>query len=130
MTKSHSISNITKTKQQFDLEERMTNFSEAIIDFSKTLPETTIGRPLIVQLIKSATSVSANYCEADEASSRRDFANKISIANKEAKETKHWLRLIAHTFSEHKPEARKLWQEAQELNLILAAIVRSTRKQD
>lgn len=80
----------------FDLEERTTVFSEMIIDFCKNLPQNTITRPMISQLIRSATSVSANYCEANEAASRKDFINKAVIAKKETRETKHWLRLIAH----------------------------------
>ena len=117
----------TITKQNYDLEERTAVFSEQVIDFCKILPQTTITRPLISQLIRSATSISANYCEADEASSKRDFINKITISKKESKETKHWLRLIAHTLPEHKDKCRQLWQETQELNLIFAAIVRNTR---
>lgn len=124
----HSNSNAKMTKERFDLEERTTVFSERVIDFLKTLPQTTITKPLISQLVRSATSVSANYCEADEASSRRDFTNKITIAKKEAKETKHWLRLIAYTLPNTASNAKQLWQEAQELNLIFAAIVRNTKK--
>ena len=112
----------------FDLEERTARFSEQIIDFCKQLPESTITRPLISQLVRSATSVSANYCEADEASSKRDFVNKISIVTKETKETKHWLRLISHTIPGVKRQSRILWGEAQELNLIFAAIIRSAKK--
>ena len=66
--------------------------------------------------------------EADEASSKKDFINKICIAKKETKETRYWLRLIAYTAPEVKDETRKLWKEAQELNLIFAAIVRSKDK--
>lgn len=66
--------------------------------------------------------------EADEASSKKDFINKICIAKKETKETKYWLRLVAYAIPEAKDTARKLWKEAQELNLIFAAIVRSKGK--
>ena len=121
-------SQILMTKSVYDLEERTTRFSETVIDFCKKLPQDTITRPLISQLVRSSTSISANYCEADEASSKRDFINKITIAKKETKETKHWLRLIAHTLQEFKEMSRGLWKEAQELNLIFAAIVRSSKK--
>lgn len=87
-----------------------------------------IIRPLVSQLIRSATSIGANCCEADEACSKKDFINKISISNKEAKETKHWLRMVACASPEFKNDARKLWQEAQELNLIFSAIIRNAKK--
>ena len=133
MTNSHSnpntpMTNSAQTKAGYDLEERTTKFSETIIDFCKKLPQTTITKPLINQLIRSATSISANYCEADEAVSKKDFINKIAIANKETKETKHWLRLIAHAIPQMKKQSRVLWKEAQEFNLIFAAIIRSARK--
>ena len=78
---------------------------------------------MISQLIKSSTSVGANYCEADDAESKKDFKHKISICKKEARETKHWLRMIAVAIPELKDGSRKLWQEAKELNLIFNAIV-------
>lgn len=131
MTNDHSIPNVSMTSGVrpggYDLEERTTRFSEQVIDFCKKLPRNEITLPLIRQVMRSATSISANYCEADEASSKKDFINKISIAKKETKETKHWLRLIAYAVLEAKGEARTLWQEAQEFNLIFAAIVRTSK---
>ncbi|KPJ56515.1 four helix bundle protein [Parcubacteria bacterium DG_74_2] len=94
----------------------------------KKLPQNQITKPLINQLVRSGTSIGANYSEADEANSKRDFINKVTIAKKETKETKYWLRLVAYTIPQFKEEARKLWKEAQELNLILAAIVRNSKK--
>ena len=120
--------NSKNPKQKYDLEERTTKFSEEIIDFTKKLLQNSITKPIISQLIRAGTSVGANYAEADEANSRKDFINKIAISKKETKETKYWLRLIAHTLPEFTPEARNLWKEAQELNLILAAIIRSSKK--
>ncbi|MBI2630991.1 four helix bundle protein [Candidatus Nomurabacteria bacterium] len=115
------------SKKKYDLEERTARYAEMIVDFSKKLPHDTITKPLINQIIRSGTSIGANYSEADEASSKKDFINKICIANKEAKETKYWLRIISHALPQHEDEARNLWREAQELNLILAAIVRNSR---
>ncbi len=128
MPNAQSNPNTLNPKQKYDLEERTAKFSEGIIDFSKKLPQSSINRPLISQLVRAGTSIGANYSEADEANSKKDFINKIAIAKKETKETKYWLRLIAHTLPGFKPEARKLWQEAQELNLILAAIIRNSIK--
>ena len=127
MTNDQSNSNSKNPKQKYDLEERTTKFSEEIIDFTKKLLQNSITKPIISQLIRAGTSIGANYAEADEANSRKDFINKIAISKKETKETKYWLRLIAHTLPEFTPEARKLWKEAQELNLILAAIIRKTK---
>ncbi len=80
---------------------------------------------MIDQLVRSATSVGANYCDADDAESKKDFKHKVSICLKEIKEPKHWLRMMAAAVPELKDEARTLWQEAKELNLIFAAIRRS-----
>lgn len=114
--------------KRYDLEERTIKFSKEIIDFTKKLPQNLITKPIITQLIRAGTSIGANYMEADEANSKKDFINKIAISKKETKETKYWLRLIAHTLPEFTQDARKLWEEAQELNLILAAIIRSSKK--
>ena len=71
----------------------------------------------------------ANYMEANGASSRKDFKNKIFIAKKEAQETKHWLRMIGENVADKQTEARKLWQEAQELTLIFQKITSSLRNE-
>jgi four helix bundle protein len=125
MTNVQPSPNGQNPKREYDLVERTVKFSEEVIDFTKKLPQDTITKPLISQLVRAGTSIGANYSEADEANSKKDFINKVVISKKETKETKYWLRLIAHTIPDSKPEARKLWQEAQELNLILAAIIRS-----
>ncbi len=71
---------------------------------------------------------SPSHCEADCAESRKDFEHKLGISKKKSKESKHWLRMIAKAIPKLKEEARKLWQEANELNLILTTIVRNSRK--
>jgi four helix bundle protein len=70
--------------------------------------------------------VGANYCEADDAESKKDFRHKIALCRKEARETKYWLRMIAKAAPSHKVPARALWKEAKELHLIFVAIVRTT----
>lgn len=117
-------------KQKYDLEERTAKYAEAIIDYSRKLPQDIISRPLVNQIIRSGTSIGANYSEADEASSKKDFINKIAIAKKETKETKYWLRIIAHALPPFKDDARILWREAQELNLIFAAIIRNCKNKN
>lgn len=116
------------TDKVYDLEERTLKFSQNIVDFCKKIPLDTITRPIVNQLIRSGTSIGANYSEADEANSKKDFINKIAIAKKETKETKYWLRVIAHAVPKISEEARKLWKEVQEFNLIFAAIIRSANK--
>jgi len=111
----------------FDLEERTFRFSESVIKYCRSIKEDNITRPLISQLVRSATSVGANYCEANETNSKKDFINKINIANKEVKETKYWLRLMGVSVTDHIDDARKLWTEAQEINLILASIKRKCK---
>jgi four helix bundle protein len=125
MTNDPKNSNVPK--QKFDLEERTARYAERIVDFSRKLPNDLISKPLISQIIRSGTSIGANYSEADEASSKKDFINKVNIAKKETKETKYWLRIISHALPQFQEEARGLWKEAQELNLILAAIVRNSK---
>jgi four helix bundle protein len=110
----------------FDLEERTAVFGEAVIHFAKSVPRNPITLPLIDQIIRSGTSVAANYCEADDAVSKKDFKNKIGTCRKESRETKLWLRMIAAAEPGLKTEARKLWQEAKELHLIFAAIWRKS----
>jgi four helix bundle protein len=116
--------------KRFDLEERTAAFGNSAIMLAKTVPLTPITRPLVSQLVRSATSVGANNCEADDAESRADFKHKIGICKKEARETKHWLRMLVTAVPESKEPARKLWQEAKELNLIFNAIVRTTKERE
>lgn len=111
----------------YDLEERTAKFGESIIVFCKRLERNVISMPIINQLIRSGTSVGANYMEANGASSRRDFQNKIFICKKEAQETKHWLRMIVVCFPSEKEEAGRIWKEAQELTLIFQRIVSTLR---
>jgi len=72
-----------ETKLKFDLEERTGNFGSAIIIFAEKIPRSAVTLPLISQLVRSGTSVGANYCEADDAESRADFKHKIGICKKE-----------------------------------------------
>ena len=91
----------------YDLEERSAKFGEEIIKFLKGIPLNEINRPIIKQLIRSATSIGANYMEANAASSKKDFRNKISISRKEANESKHWFRMLAVANPEFKTDCQK-----------------------
>jgi len=107
---------------KYNLEERTAIFGENILEFCRSLNRNEITKPLIIQLVRSSTSVGANYCEANEASSKKDFMNKIFIAKKESKETRFWLRMIIKAMPDSLNKAQPLMQEAQELNLIFGAI--------
>ena len=112
---------------KYDLEERTAKFGEEVIDFAKTLKENSINSPLIRQIIRSATSIGANYCEANNSSSKKDFKNKIFICKKEASETKHWLRMIVRANQEKRDKCKLLWKEANELTMIFSKIVSSLK---
>lgn len=116
-----------KFSNNYNLEERTAKFGENIIDFCKKLTQDSITRSIISQLIRSGTSVGANYMEANAASSKRDFGNKIFICKKEAQETKHWLRMLARCFPDKKEVIGELWKECQELTLIFQRITSSLR---
>jgi len=112
---------------RYDLEERTAKFAEDIIDFVRTLQINAINKRIIEQLVGCGGSSGANYCEATEAESKKDFIHKIGIGKKELKESKHWLRLLARAQPERKDELRILWKEANELTLIFAKITRSSK---
>ena len=122
------MSNIKTNKIKYDLEERTAKFGEDIIEFAKKVPRNVVTIPLIGQLVKAGTSVGANYCEADCAESRKDFEHKLSICKKESKESRHWFRMIAKAVTELREEAKVLWQEASELNLIFSSIINKSKK--
>jgi len=110
------------TNGKFDLEERTQGFGELVLSLVQTIRITPITTPLVNQLVRSATSIGANYMEADGAESKKDFLHKIGICKKEAKETCHWLRMVAFTVPETKERCRILWKESHELVLIFSAI--------
>jgi len=96
-----------------------------VIDFAKTIPQSAVTNRIISQLVGAGTSVGANYVEADDAVSKKEFLKNIGTCRKEARETKHFLRMIVRAVPKLKPEARKLWTEARELNLIFSKIWRN-----
>lgn len=112
----------------YDLEERTAKLSEKIIDLVKIIPKDCINKRIISQLVASSGSIGANYCEASEAESKKDFIHKIGIAKKEIKETKHWLRLLARTDNIYIEDIRKIWLETDELLLIFSKIIISSKK--
>ncbi len=119
-----------KANKKYDLEERTAKFGENIIEFCQSLKENTVNVPIIKQLVRSETSIGANYCEANGASSKQDFKNKIHICKKEVQETKFWIRMIVKSNPEVKEKAKELWKEAQELTLIFSRIISSLKRKN
>lgn len=115
---------------KFDLEGRTARYAEEVIRFARQIPRDVVTLPLIKQLVRSGTSIGANYCEADDACSRKEFRYRIQVCRKEARETKYWLRLIAAASPQCKDVSRALWLEAKELHLIFAAIASKSRNND
>ena len=115
------------SNKRYDLEERTAKFGEKIIDLCKKVPRSPINDPIVNQLVRAGTSIGSNYCEANGASSKKDFRNKIFICKKESKESKYWLRMLARTVFILKNECRELWQEAQEFTLIFSKIAISSK---
>lgn len=113
---------------KYDLEKRTATFGENTIRFCRKIPRGPVTDPLIIQFVKCGTSIGANYSEADDAESRLDFNHKIGICKKESREAKHWLRMIVVATPELKEDARILWTEAKELNLIFNAIIITSKK--
>jgi four helix bundle protein len=113
-----------RAKPVYDLEERTTRFGEAVIDFAKKIPRDPVTERIITQLIGAGTSVGANYTEADDSVSKREFLKCIATCKKDARETKFFLRMSVRAVPKLKPEARELWMEARELHLIFAKIWR------
>ena len=109
----------------YDLKERTARLGEAVIDFAKTIPHNSVTSRIITQLVGAATSVGANYVEADDAISKKGFLKNIGPCRKEAREMKHFLRMTVRAVPELKPKARTLRLEARELPLIFSKIWRS-----
>ncbi|MHC4963038.1 MAG: four helix bundle protein [Planctomycetota bacterium] len=112
----------------YDLEERTFQFAKAVRIFVKTLPKTIANIEDGKQLVKASGSVGANYREANESLSKKDFLMRIKISRKEAKESAYWLRLIHETNNlKNSNDAQSLMQEAIELKKILSAILEKSK---
>jgi four helix bundle protein len=115
---------ILKPNKKYDLEDRTLIFAKDVVSLCKLIPKNSISLPIISQLIRSATSIGANYREANGASSKKDFMSKIYICKKESKETKYWLILLVETVDDEKlrEKCKILEQESLELILIFSKI--------
>lgn len=113
---------------KYDLEERTKRNAIAVIHLVRELKVTAVNKRIIEQVVASSGSIAANYCEANEAESKKDFIHKIAIAKKEIKETKLWLDLLVEANPELKKQIELLMKETNELLLIFSRII-STSKQ-
>ncbi len=121
---------MTNISNKYDLEERTAKFGEDIIKLCKSIKITIYTEPIIKQILRSATSVGANYMEANGASSKKDFCNKIYICKKEAQETKHWLRMLLTAADGGADGIKYLLDEAQQLSMIFHKIATSSKSQN
>jgi four helix bundle protein len=110
------------SKPPFDLVERVALFGERIVRFSKRIPHSPTNNRLIDQLVGAGTSTGANYCEANEAVSQKDFKTTLGRCLKEGKETKFFLRMVVASEPQLADEARPLYREAHELLRIFGAM--------
>jgi four helix bundle protein len=110
-----------------DLEERTFRFAQCVRAFVRKLPRGIIHTQDGVQLIRSSGSIGANYIEAQEAMSKKDFGMRVKICRKEAKESRYWLNLLADLPDTLRDEHSKLLREALELTKIFSSIVEKVR---
>jgi four helix bundle protein len=113
-------------EKRYDLEERTEEFAKGVIALCNGMPRSTVNHELVSQVVRSSGSVGANYIEANERLSQKDFVNRIKICRKEAKETRYWLRLIASSNSSLETEIAGLVQESTELMNIFGAILKKS----
>lgn len=116
------------TNRRFDLNERTRNFVLRIIKMFAALPKNPVARVLGEQVLRSGTSVGANYCEADAARSKAEFISKMGDSLKELAETIYWLELLVASGNVRAAKTQLLILETKELRAIFAAIIQNARK--
>lgn len=107
----------------YNLEERTLQFSQNLITFCYKLPKTNINSPLINQIVRSGTSVGANYREANDGLGKKDSVHSLKIARKEAKETSYWLELLLNSNPNFELDLNPLIKECVELRNILSSMI-------
>lgn len=114
---------------EYPLEQRVIKFGLLVIKQAKVIRLTIYNKNIIEQVLRSATSVGANYHEANGAISRNDFKTKIAICKKEALETNYWIRILVETESQHIEELHTLEKECTELSKIFSSILKKLNKE-
>ena len=110
-------------KPTYDLEERTARFAKGVRDFVRKVPKNTISLEDGKQVVRSSGSVGANYIEANESLSKKDFVMRAKICRKEAKETRYWLQMFDDLPKELEAERDKLIQESTEQLRMFSAII-------
>jgi four helix bundle protein len=118
----------SQNSTRYDLEERTLGFARQAVRFCKGLPKTVIEGEIAKQLVRAASSVGANYIEANEALSKKDFSMRIKICRKEAKESGYWLKLIEIDNPGLKKEQEMLLKESTELTKIFSSILSKSQQ--
>ena len=118
----------TGTNNRFDLEERTFNLAKAVVEFVSNLPKTLVNNELIKQVVRSSGSVGANYIEANESVSRKDYIFRVKVCRKEAKETIYWLRLLKVKDETLRGNQQYLIGEATELMKIFGSIIEKVKE--
>lgn len=116
---------MTNNVKKFNLEARTSDFSKRIINLVQVLPKNQVNYHFCNQVLRSGSSVGANYREANETETKKDFKFRIRISKKESKETAYWLDLLLESNPGFKHRIEPLYHESLELMKILAAILRN-----
>ena len=116
-----------KNPKQYDLEERTLIFAKEVIEIVKIVPKTIANIEIIKQLVRSSGSVGANYIEANESLSKKDFVMRIKICRKEVKESRYWLKLVELKGNNVESKQQLLIDEATELMKIFGAIIEKSK---
>lgn len=124
---AREVAKSEEIEKTFDLADRTAAYGEEVIRFVRQLRMDAVSSPLVRQLVRSATSLGANYGEADEAGSKKEFRYRISLCCRESRECKHWLRMLSIACPDSRNNARPLWKEANELTRIFATIHRRSK---
>jgi len=111
---------------EYNLEERTVKFSRDLLTLCASVKPNMVNENMLKQVLRSGTSVGANYCEANGATSRTDFKAKIHICKKEAKETQYWLKLIIISDPNIQNDIKCLQRESHELIMIFSKIYSSS----
>ena len=116
-----------QNSKQYDLEERTMAYAASVRKFVKSVPRTPINQNDLIQLLRSSGSVGANYIEANESISRKDFVHRVKICRKEVKESIYWLKLLDVANNQLNQERNRLINEATELMKIFGSIIEKSK---
>ena len=128
MTNEIQMTNVKFSKQTYNLEDRTLQFSKECIDICKLVIKDVINVELVGQLVCASGSIGANYREANDSITKKDFYHRIGICRREAKESKYWLELLLHSNLKYIDKIKPLADEALQLAKIFAAIGNKNKK--